>query len=174
MGIQAETMTSKSLYSTLDVKEERDRLMKKQHGVDPILKQPFIETVCLDHSHETQHCRAALNRNSNAFEGLVVNAHKRCLQWLTDVPLPEILRNLANYLEQDYSKNPYHPAWLKRVTIDFKGLTAAQQAKVLRELGATAGSNATERLKLFKAKTLDRSLGYVTIRNTINSIKESH
>lgn len=163
-----------SLYTAADIKSERDRLAKKQKGIDPILKQPFVETICLDHAHDTQHCRAALNRNTNAFEGLVVNAHKRCLQWLTDVPLPTILRNLASYLEVDYSQNPYHNAWLKRVTIDFKKLPAAQQDKVLRSLDSKTGSNGAERLKLFKAKTLDRSLGYDMIRNTINSVKESH
>lgn len=166
--------TPRSLYTPADITEVRKALVKEQNGLDPILNQPFVETICLDHSHDTQHCRAALNRNTNAFEGLVTNAHKRCLQWLTDVPLPTILRNLASYLEVDYSDNPYHNAWIKRVTIDYKKLPAAQQDKVLRNLGSKTGSNATERLKLFKVKTLDRSLGYDMIRNTITNVKETH
>jgi len=166
-------MKPKSLYSVTEIKEVRDSFVNKQNGIDPILNEPFCEAVVLDHDHTTQHCRAALNRNTNAFEGLVTNAHKRCLQWLTDIPLPTILRNLALYLEQDYSKNPYHPAWLKRVTIDYKKLTAAQQSKVLSALGSKTGSNSAERLKLFKALTLDRSLSYVIISTTINSIKDT-
>lgn len=164
---------NKSLYTAADIKEERDKLVKKQKGIDPILNEPFCETIALDHSHETQHCRAALNRNTNAFEGLVTNAHKRCLQWLTDIPLPDILRNLASYLEQDYSKNPYHNGWIKRVTIDYKKLTALQQNTALITLGSKTGSNATERLELFKVLTLDRSLGYDTIRSTINLTKDT-
>jgi len=165
----ADTMTNKSLYTPSEIKAERERLVKLQKGIDPILQEPFSETVALDHSHETQHVRAALNRNTNAFEGLVVNAHKRCLQWLTDVPLPTILRNLAKYLEGDYSNNPYHNGWLKRVKIDFRKLNAQQQGKVLKELGSESGSNSAERLKLFSAKILDRSLGYDIIRNAISA-----
>ena len=160
-------MTSKSLYTPAEIKAERERLVKLQKGIDPILKEPFCETIALDHSHETQHVRAALNRNTNSFEGLTVNAYKRCLQWLTDVPLPVILRNLATYLEQDYSNNPYHNGWLKRVKTDFKKLNAQQQGTVLKELGSASGSNGTERLKLFTAKILDRSLGYDIIKNAI-------
>ena len=94
-----------SLYTQNDVKRVRDELVKKQKGIDPVLKEPFKEVPCLDHDHTTQHVRAALNRNVNAFAGLVFNAYKRCLHWLTDKPLPDILRNLATYLEQDYSNN---------------------------------------------------------------------
>lgn len=164
---------NKSLYTATEIKAERDRLVSKQEYIDPILNELFCETIVLDHDHTTQHVRAALNRNTNSFEGLVTNAHKRCLQWLTDVPLPTILRNLATYLEKDYSKNPYHNGWLKRVTIDFKKLNAVQQGKVLAQLGSKNGTNAAERLKLFKVLTLDRSLGYDTIASTINSIKDT-
>lgn len=167
-----EILMNKSLYTSSDIKIERDNFIKLQKGIDPILMQPFSEIVCLDHDHSTQNIRAALNRNTNAFEGLVVNAHKRCLKWLTDLPLPDILRNLAAYLEKDYSANPYHTAWLKRVQIDFKKLNANQQKIVLEKLGSEIGNNLEERLLFFKKKTLDRSLGYATISSLLNSAKE--
>jgi hypothetical protein len=158
-----------SLYTTDDVKRVRKRLLEQQRYIDPITKQRLVDgaSTTLDHQHSSQHCRAALHRNSNTFEGLVYNAYKRCLQWSTDVPLPTILRNLADYYEVDYSSNPYHKDWMKRVQIDFKKLTASQQNKVLINLGSTEGSNGADRLKLFKVLTLNRTLGYDTIRDML-------
>lgn len=124
-----------------------------------------------DHCHFTQHCRAALNRNSNAFEGLVFNAYRRCLQWLTDVPLPDILRNLANYLEEDYSHNPYHVGWMKRVKTDFNKLNSKQMKQVLETFGKPDGKNLVERKKMFASIILDKSLGYDKIRQAIDKVK---
>lgn len=157
-----------SLYTASDIKKVKDELVKQQKGIDPILKEPFKEVVATDHDHSSQHIRSALNRNTNAFEGLVVNAYKRCLQWLTDKPLPEILRNLADYLEKDYSHNPYHPHWIKRVKIDFNKLKESDKDSVLIELGSVVGKNGTERKKLFQKVVLDRKLGYETIRDVIH------
>lgn len=170
------TKKNESLYTAKDVQKVRDELLKKQKGIDPITKEKLVTgaSVALDHSHSTQHCRAALHRNSNAWEGLVYNAYKQCLQWSTDVPLPELLRNLALYYEQDYSSNPYHNGWLKRVQIDYKKLSAQQQNEVLVELGSKQGSNATERLKLFKVKIQDRAFGYDIIRNILTNTKDTN
>jgi hypothetical protein len=140
---------SKELYTPSDVKRVRDEMVKTQGGIDPILNEPFKEPPALDHDHTSQHVRAALNRNTNAFEGLVFNAHKRCLKWLTDKPLPEILRNLADYLDQDYSDNPYHPTWIKRCTIDYGRLKAQEQINVLQRMKVTAGGSAAVRKEQF-------------------------
>ena len=162
-----------SLYTAAEIKRQRDLMVKQQGGIDPILNEPFKEVAVLDHDHTTQHCRAALNRNTNAFEGLVFNAYKRCLQWLTDVPLPEVLRNLAIYLENDYTDNPYHVGWLKRAKTDFNKLKSAQQDAVLIALGTTAGTNLASRKALFAKVILDRTLGYDTIKTVINLQRNS-
>lgn len=156
-----------SLYTPNDIKRVRDELVKKQKGIDPILKEPFKEVPCLDHSHTTQHVRAALNRNVNAFEGLVFNAYKRCLHWLTDKPLPDILRNLATYLEQDYSNNPYHVDWMKKVATEFNKTSAKQQNAILEALGESQGGNLAERKKLLKKAILKREKGYEEIMKII-------
>jgi len=152
------------------VKEFKEQLIKAQNGIDPILNEPFKETVCLDHDHFSQHCRAALNRNTNAFEGLVVNAYKRCLSWLTDKPLPEILRGLALYLEKDYTSNPYHPSFLKKLKTEFNKLSASQQNEVLKSLGSTPGSNPKIRKELFAKIVIQRELGYDNILAVINGV----
>lgn len=162
---------TRSLYTPSEIKEIRDKLVKQQKGIDPILKEPFCEVVVTDHDHGTQHVRAALNRNTNAFEGLVANAYKRCLSWLTDKPLPEVLRNLADYLEQDYSNNPYHTGWMKRVSTDFGTLKSTQQDNVLVALGQHKGKNLVERKKLFLKAIKTKQFGYDIIRSIINEQK---
>lgn len=142
-----------------------------QNGIDPITKEPFKETVVQDHCHITQHCRAALNRNSNAFEGLVTNAYTRCLKWLTDVPLPELLRNLAEYLEVDYSNNPYHTGWQKKVKVAFNKLSAKQQNDVLQYFGSQPGSNPKQRKELFRVLVMNRELGYDKLLSIIKEFK---
>ena len=153
------------------MKEFKEQLIKAQNGIDPILNEPFKETVCLDHDHFSQHCRAALNRNTNAFEGLVVNAYKRCLSWLTDKPLPEILRGLALYLEKDHTSNPYHPSFLKKLKTEFNKLSASQQNEVLKTLGSITGSNPKTRKELFAKVVMERSLGYDVILLTIKDVR---
>lgn len=163
----------KSLYTSADIKNEKERLIKLQKGIDPILKEIFKETVVTDHDHDTQHIRAALNRNTNAFEGLVVNAYKRCLKWLTDVPLPVILRNLADYLEQDYSHMPYHNHWLKRVKIDFSKLKESDKDKVLLSLSQQVGKNSVERKKNFQSALLSRKFDYEMVRDLIKKYQST-
>jgi len=160
-----------SLYTPADVKKVRESLAVKQKGIDPILNETFSDVQVLDHDHTTQHVRAVLNRNTNAFEGLVFNAYKRCLKWMTDKPLPEILRGLAVYLEQDYSQNPYHPDWLKRVTIDFNKLKESSKDSVLIELGTSCGKNALERKKNFSKALMTRKFSYNEIMELIKKFR---
>lgn len=164
---------TKSLFTAAEVKKFKEEQIIKQEGIDPILQQPFPKgTICQDHSHSTQHCRGALHLQTNAWEGKVINAYTRCLKWLTDVPLPTLLRNLATYLEQDFSDNPYHTGWQKSVRSEFNKLNARQMDDVLEKLGSNKGNNSTSRKQLFSKLVLDRSLGYVTILFVINKAKE--
>lgn len=163
----------KSLYTPAEVKEVRLALLKEQKGLDALtgLPLPITDSVC-DHDHKTQFVRGILHRQSNALLGKIENLYNRYLSWWYNGTLSDFLRSTATYLDRKQPEEYVHPGWLKRVATDFKALTAAQQTKVLKELGGENGSNATERLKLFKARILDRSLGYVIIRTTINSVKE--
>lgn len=164
---------SKSLYTAAEVKKFKEQQIEKQQGIDPILNEPFPKgTICQDHSHTTQHCRAALHLQTNAWEGKVINAYVRCLKWLTDVPLPTLLRNLANYLEVDYSDNPYHNKWMAAVKVQFNKLNSKQQDSVLESLGSTKGTNLKDRKAKFAKVVLDRSLGYDKIVTVINDVKE--
>lgn len=172
---KASKNTPRSLYTPAEVKEVRLALLKEQNGLDALTGLPLAvsDSVC-DHDHSTQFVRAVLHRQTNSTLGKIENLYKRCLGWWYEGSLSDFLRKTADYLDKKHPEEFVHPAWLKRVTIDFKGLTAAQQAKVLQELCGKSGSNSTERLKIFKAVTLDRTLNYVTIRTTITKVKELH
>jgi len=162
-------MVNKDLYTTSDIKKERKRLHDQQNGIDPILKEPvkFDDTVC-DHDHTSQHTRAALHRQVNAFEGKVTNAYTRYLKWLTDIPLPDILRNLADYLELDHSNNPHHPAWIKRVTTDFRKLGVKAQQSVLNGLDVQdVPTNSLTRCKAFQARLKTKKYNYEFVRDLI-------
>ena len=173
-GMNSEGMkrVTKSLYTTKEIKEFKEQQIKLQNGIDPILGTPFpLGSICQDHDHDTQHCRAALHLQSNAWEGKVINAYTRCLKWLTDVPLPTILRNLADYLEKDYTSNPYHTGFMKKLKTEFNKLTASQQNEVLKTLGLSTGSNPKTRKDLFSKVVMDRSLGYDVILLTIKDVR---
>lgn len=165
---------TKSLYTQKEIKEFRDEQVKKQNGIDPILGTEFPKgSICQDHCHDTQHCRAALHLQTNAFEGKVINAYTRCLKWLADVPLPTLLRNLADYLEVDYSGNPYHVGWQKKIRTMFNSLNTSQMKQVLQHFNKPEGKNLQERKKFFNEIVLDRENGFCYIRDVINQVKEN-
>lgn len=164
---------TKDLYTPKEVKEIREQFLEIQDNFDPILFLPLKPSdSCLDHDHTTQLCRGALHKQSNAFEGLVFNAYKRCIGWLSDDSLPNVLRRLAIYLEGEPVIKAYHPAWVKRVTIDFKKLDSKSQEKVLREIGSTLGSNAKQRVELFKKKVTKEKLGYEKVSSILKGVNK--
>ena len=129
----------------------RNELLKKQKGIDPIIKEPIKKPV-LDHYHQNhQHCRGVLQNEVNAFEGKVQNNFNRLCRHLTDKPIYEVLRNLADYLEE-HSKTPeeemvvHHTA----LTVDvrrFKSFPAQKQIDILVEFGIEPETNSDKRSK---------------------------
>lgn len=163
------------LFSVQDITRVRELLYKEQKGIDPILKETIaLSGSVLDHSHITQRCRAVLHRQSNSWEGLVFNSYRRCMQWVTEKPLPELLRNLADYYEDtervEHTK-PYHPGWIKRLCTDFASLNEQEKKDTLEKLGQPTGSNATERKTLFRKALLTRKFSYNTVKDLINQKK---
>ena len=164
---------TKNLYTPKDVREIREQFLVAQDNFDPILFQPLkVSDSCLDHDHTTQLCRGALHKQSNAFEGLVFNAYKRCIGWLSEDSLPNTLRRLAAYLEATPKIKAYHPAWIKRVTIDFKKLDSKSQEKVLKEIDSTLGSNAKQRVELFRKKVTKEKIGYEKVSSILKGVNK--
>lgn len=91
-----------------DIAAHRELLFSLQDGSDPIGDFQIIDPV-LDHDHGTGHCRACLDRRTNAWEGKVKNSFKRCGLEKMGVDYPAALRRLAAYVERDWSGAPLHP-----------------------------------------------------------------
>ena len=98
-------MASKLKYKEL--KAYRDKVLNKQKGIDPISLLPITDPV-LDHDHRTGHVRQVLQRETNAFEGKVINAFNRYCRHL-GISKEDALIQLVEYWGQDYSENPIHP-----------------------------------------------------------------
>lgn len=95
-----------------DIKPLREKLHKQQNEICPLLKKkiPFDQVV-VDHQHmKTSEVlgvngagcvRGAIQFQANVMEGKITNAYVRTGLHKSGVPLPEFLRNLADYLEQE-------------------------------------------------------------------------
>ena len=102
--------TIKIKYSEL--KNIREELYNKQNGVCPVLKIKMdISDAVVDHKHMTKNdvigdngaglIRGCIHKNANTVEGKITSAYKRYGIEKMGISLPEFLRNLADYIEQD-------------------------------------------------------------------------
>lgn len=92
-----------------DIKEYREYLIAKQDNLDPILKKKLYRP-CLDHDHTTGRCRGVISQCINTFEGRVLKYFNKYVKHNTNLSLSTILRNLADYLDEDQDNKPYHIA----------------------------------------------------------------
>lgn len=104
-----------------DLRELRELFIQEQNGICPILKcQVPCHDFVLDHKHKIKAeepgkdgkglLRGAIHFKANSFEGVVERGYKR--YGLKDlISLPELLRNLADYLENPPIKEKIlHPS----------------------------------------------------------------
>ncbi|AGZ17597.1 endonuclease VII [Escherichia phage 4MG] len=88
----------------------REKLILEQGGLDPVLGEP-LRKPCLDHDHFDGKCRGVLSQCVNTFEGYVLKAWMKYVSAYTETSLSTALRNLADYLEQDFSGYPIHAGY---------------------------------------------------------------
>lgn len=152
----------KRLKNTNEAALYRNELLKKQNGEDPIIKEKIKKPV-LDHYHQNhQHCRGVLQNEVNAWEGKVQNSFNRYIKHLTDKPLHEVLRNLADYIEK-HSSTPENEMIIHHtaLTVDvrkFKSLPANKQIDILKEFGVEPETNSDKRSKQARRLIKDGSL----------------
>lgn len=173
--MQSDNNLPEDLFTPADVQRVRKILLERQEGKCAITGTPVVKP-CLDHRHdEDQFVRGVLSHSINTFLGHVEGAYKRRVAWCLDIPLPELLRACAGYLEASEGFSEYrHVGWRKKLQTLFNKLTASEQNKVLKELIAQEGKNPAERKKFFKSLTADRELGYITISETIKRVQDDN
>lgn len=87
-----------------DIPKVREKILKDQCGLCPICKRE-ISDPCLDHHHKkkikgTGLIRGVLCRSCNVF---IAKAENNCVRYgILQIELPSILRNFADYLEQEH------------------------------------------------------------------------
>lgn len=133
-----------------DIKECRERFVKKQKKIC-LLCENIMDMPVLDHDHIDGHVRGALCLSCNANgEGRVMSLLNRtkCGGLLSDKI--KFLRNLADYLENDYSDNPIHPTHLNAQVKRVLNLSAVEQKKILTDNDIVPGTNQLSRKKQFR------------------------
>lgn len=89
-----------------EIKILREKILQEQNNICPITNKTILNPV-LDHEHKkrlggTGLIRSVIDRTTNIFLGKIENNCKRYGISLKE--LPNILRNIADYLENDYYK----------------------------------------------------------------------
>lgn len=160
---------TQDLYTPTDIKKVREILTKEQKGLDPITGLP-LQTPCLDHKHDLESLvRGVLSRQINAYVGKLENNYKMYIGYWCNIPLPELLRNIADYLEKPEDKRYRHSGWLKKVQTEFNKLNSSEQNEVLRSLIGKTGKNPKERKELFRKILLTREHTFDSIVSTIRN-----
>jgi hypothetical protein len=94
----------KKQLKTKDIPKVREKILKDQCGLCPICKKE-ISDPCLDHHHKkkikgTGLIRGVLCRSCNVF---IAKAENNCVRFgISQIELPSILRNFADYLEKEH------------------------------------------------------------------------
>lgn len=163
---------TQDLYTAADIKKVRELLVTEQRGLDPITRLP-LSTPCLDHKHDLQSLvRGVLSRQINAYIGKLENNYKMYIGYWCDIPLPELLRNIADYLEKPEDTRYRHTGWLKKVQTEFNKLNSSEQNKVLSSLCGSTGKNPKERKELFKKILLTREYSFDSIIKVLQQKEE--
>ena len=161
------------LYTTKDVVRVRDELYKEQGGIDLItgLKIPDKQAV-LDHCHDSQFVRAVLHRQTNAVLGKIENLEMRFLSWWYDGTLSDFLRGCADYLDKEHEQKYLHPAFIKKLQVQFNKLNEKQKQNILLHFNEEKGCNGTQRKLIFKKFILKRTHSMNEILEAIHKEKQ--
>ncbi|MGL4521357.1 MAG: endonuclease domain-containing protein [Bacilli bacterium] len=132
-------------------RELKQRLYEDQGGKCPITGNALslhVGDAHLDHDHALEgpnagKVRGLLSRGANTFEGYVKKYFQRTGLQSEGVELSLVLRNLADYLEQDYSGNDFHPKYVPDMISKFKRLNLTDMRSLMTEKGYAFNDNDT-------------------------------
>jgi hypothetical protein len=109
------------------LKEFRPIMLAKQDGICSLCGQPIEDDPVLDHCHKTGRVRATLHRHCNVIEGKITNWMR---SYGKNTDIGDVLANLPDYWNADYSRNPYHPKHKTEAEKKIKKLSSlAKKAK---------------------------------------------
>ena len=135
-----------------DIPKYKQQCIESQGAHCPLTMTLLIPAnTVLDHNHTDGAVRQTIDRNCNQYIGKIEQNYKRFLGYRPGmVPLPVLLRRIADYLETDYTKNPLHPGHIDLSIRKFSRLNKKAQDALLLQEGITPGSTSKERTKQYK------------------------
>lgn len=161
------------LYTATDVKKTREVLITEQQGICLITGEA-LEKPCLDHAHDDQQfVRGVISHGINIFLGQIENAYKRRVSWWCKIPLSDLLRKIADYLDYTSVQKARfrHVGWLKKVQTEFNKLSEGQKRAVLLSFDLPDGKNGAERKKLFQSVLKSREYSFEQIKEVLKEVK---
>ena len=117
----------------------------------PILGTPIVNPV-VDHDHKTGEVRGVIDNNANSLLGV---CERKFFSYYSGKPkdLPDVLRNMANYLEKGET-GILHPVGLNQLTNRFAKLPKDEQVAILafgiKESEINACKNNKQRKALYR------------------------
>jgi len=141
----------------------RDQLIAEQGGVCAILGEP-MEKPCLDHDHIEGKCRGVIGSEINMFEGQVQKLWGKHVEGKTQLTMTEVLRRLADYLEEDKKHFKFHA-----------GVIAEVKSALKRRTKETIARNALFHLNLVIDQDLDKGdMIAIYLREFVKQLEESY
>jgi hypothetical protein len=160
------------LYTTQDITEVRNLLIKEQRNQSAMTGLP-LDSPVTDHIHDNEQLvRAVINSKENVALGRIEGLYARYVGYWYKGTYPEFLRLVADYIERGSDGRYRHNMWRAKVLTFFNRLNAKQQDKVLETLGYPKGKNPSERKDYFKKITMNRAFGYDTIKDVIKEVQK--
>lgn len=160
------------LYNTKEVAETRKKLYEEQGCIDKLTGLPLeYKDSVTDHDHKTQYVRGIIHRQVNAVVGKVENMYIRYIKWWCTMPLPDLLRKIADYLELPQDKRYVHPNWVKACQSRFNSLDEKSKAAVLKDMALHDGKNGKERKEIFRKGLLSRRYTLTQIERILDAYK---
>ena len=96
------------LKNAAEIAVYRKDMLAKQFNICPLCDTPITaDKAVLDHAHGSGHIRAVLHRGCNTILSKVENNYKR--MGVSMDQLYGMCSPIAEFLEDDYSANPFHP-----------------------------------------------------------------
>lgn len=154
-------MVAMRQLKTTEVQKQRDLFIKQQRGLCPLCQQQLVKPCC-DHAHIGEpfehHVRSALCLSCNSAAGHIYKKLIRSglVNRLGVQGAVDWLSNLAEYYQQDYSMNPYHPNRCTDLARKFKSKTKQEQLSELTRLGISAAGT-KEQLQIIYQKHIKQN-----------------
>lgn len=113
--------------------------MKRSGAIRPVLDHCHSLPSFSDDPSQCGRIRGVISQAANTFLGYVEKYYRKYCEKHTDESLPDILRNLADFLDRDFSENPVHHIEIDKHRKRLSRISTAGLRVMLEKEGVNAG-----------------------------------